>query len=160
MQDGANKTNQEEIWMKRKRWFIGSLMAAVVVLGITGGAVMAQEATGPDGDSPIMGLAARVAEILGIDEVRVQEAIVQAKAEMHAERLQARLDAMVSSGRLTQEQADAYKAWIEARPEGLSPRSFGRFGGRGGFGRHGFHGGWSFKWAPAAPAPDGLETTL
>ncbi|MDA1348885.1 MAG: hypothetical protein O3A47_08460, partial [Chloroflexi bacterium] len=49
--------------MKRKRWFIVSIMGAVMALGITSGVVMAQEATDPDGDSPIRGLAARVADV-------------------------------------------------------------------------------------------------
>ena len=46
---------------------------------------------------------------------------------------------MVASGRITQEQADEYKTWIESRPQGAF-ESFGEFGKRG-FGKHGFHDG-------------------
>ena len=145
--------------MRRRHWFIGTVVAAVMVLGITGGAVMAQEATDPDGDSPVRGLASRVAEILGIDETRVQDAIEQAREEMHSERLQAKLDKLVESGRLTLEQAEEYKTWIESRPEGLSPRNFGGFGRHGRFGGRGFHRGWGYG-APTAPAPDATGTTL
>ena len=145
--------------MKRKRWLIVSIMGAVMALGIASGVVAAQEATGPDGDSTIRGLAARVAEILGIDETQVQDAIEQAKAEMHDERLDAHLAAMVYSGRLTQEQADEYRVWIESRPEGLSPKAFG---GRGRHGRSGGHfGGRGFFGGPqTVPTPEGTETTL
>ena len=86
--------------------------------------------------------AARVADILGLDETTVQDAIDQAKAEMQEEALQAKLDRLVENGHMTQEQADEYKTWIESKPEGLSPKMFGgfgkkhhRFGGRG-------WGGW------------------
>ena len=120
--------------MTRKRWFIGTVVAALMALGIAGGAVMAQEG---DGDSPISSFASRVAEILGIEETRVQDAMDQARREMFSERLQAWLDEMVESGRITQEQADEYKTWIESRPEG----AFEHFGKRGFRGR-GFHGDW------------------
>ena len=152
--------------MKRKRWLIVSIMGAVMALGIASGVVAAQEATGPDEDSTIRGLAARVAEILGIDETQVQDAIEQAKAEMHDERLDAHLAAMVDSGRLTQQQADEYRVWIESRPEGLSPKAFGGRGRHGRSGGHfrgrGFHGGGRgfFGGPQTVPTPEGTETTL
>ncbi len=123
--------------MTRKRWLIGTMVAALMALGLAGGVVMAQEA---DGDSPIRSFASRVAAILGIEETRVQDAMEQARSEMFSERLQSRLDEMVASGRITQEQADEYKTWIESRPQGAF-ESFGKFGKRG-FGKHGFHDGW------------------
>ena len=93
--------------------------------------------------------AARVADILGLDETTVQDAIDQARAEMQEEALQAKLDRLVENGHMTQEQADEYKTWIESKPEGLSPKMFGgfgkkhhRFGGRG-------WGGWGKSKAPA-----------
>ena len=53
---------------------------------------------------------------------------------MRSDRIQHRLDDAVTAGRLTQEQADAYKEWYEARPEGLNL-------GRKGHGQFGFGGG-------------------
>ena len=121
-----------------------------MVLGIMGGVAMAQETSDEDGDSEKRSFAARVADILGLDETTVQDAIDQAKDEMREEALQAKLDSLVENGHMTQEQADEYKTWIESKPEGLSPRMFGgfgkkrhRFGGRG-------HGGWGKSKAPVS----------
>lgn len=123
--------------MTRKRWLIGTVLAALMALGIAGGVVLAQAA---DGDSPMKSFAGRVAEILGIDETRVQDAMNQARQEMFSERLQEKLDKMVESGRITQEQADEYKAWIESQPDG----AFKKFGKRGHHDGRGFHRGWNW----------------
>ena len=120
--------------MTRRRWLIGTVVAALMALGVAGGVVMAQEG---DGESPIRSFASRVAAILGIEETQVQDAMDQARREMFDERVQIWLDEMVASGRITQEQADEYKTWIESRPEG----AFERFGKRG-HRDHGFHDGW------------------
>ena len=105
--------------MRTRRWFVGSLIAAVLVLGVTGGAVLAQEVSDPDGG---LSFAARVAGILGLDETQIQAALDQASTEIRSERLDRNLDGLVESGRLTQEQADEYREWVQSRPEGLSPR--------------------------------------
>ena len=135
--------------MRKRYWLTGTIVAAVMVLGIMGGVAMAQETSDEDGDSEKKSFAARVADILGLDETTVQDAIDQAKAEMQEEALQAKLDWLVENGHMTQDQADEYKTWIESKPEGLSPRMFGgfgkkhhRFGGRG-------SGGWGKSKAPA-----------
>lgn len=145
--------------MRRRRWFVGSMIAAVLVLSVTGGAVLAQE-VGPDGDAPLKSFAARVAEILGLQETEVQDALDQASTEIRDERLEQKLNGLVGSGRLTQEQADEYREWVQSRPEGLSPR-FGH-GGRGGFGGRfgggrGFHGRGHFGVPSEAPAPEGTS---
>ena len=103
-----------------------------------------------DADSLARNFASRVAEILGIEETRVQEAMDQARQEMLSERLQDWLDKMVESGRITQEQADEYKAWIESRPDG----AFKHFGKRGHHGR-GFHRGWHWDRGNEAPSSEG-----
>ena len=135
--------------MRKRYWLTGTIVAAVMVLGIMGGVAMAQETSDEDGNSEKKSFAARVADILGLDETTVQDAIDQAKAEMQEEALQAKLDWLVENGHMTQDQADEYKTWIESKPEGLSPRMFGgfgkkhhRFGGRG-------SGGWGKSKAPA-----------
>ncbi len=135
--------------MRKRYWLTGTIVAAVMVMGIMGGVAMAQETSDEDGDSERQSFAARVADILGLDETTVQDAIDQAKAEMQEEALQAKLDRLVENGHMTQEQADEYKTWIESKPEGLSPKMFGgfgkkhhRFGGRG-------WGGWGKSKAPA-----------
>ena len=125
--------------MKKRYWLTGTIVAAVMLLGIMGGVAMAQETDDEDGDSTKQSFAARVAEILGLDETTVQDAMDEAKAEMKEEALQAKLDWLVENGHMTQEQADEYKTWIESKPEGLSPKMFGGFGKK----RHRFGGrGW------------------
>ena len=136
--------------MTRRRWLIGALVAGLMALGVAGGVAMAQEG---DGDSPIRSFASRVAAILGIEETRVQDAMDQARSEMFSERLQHRLDEMVASGRITQEQADEYKTWIESRPEG----AFKHFGKRGNRGR-GFHDGWHRERGHEAPSSESTGT--
>ena len=132
--------------MRKRYWLTGTIVAAVMVLGIMGGVAMAQETSDEDGDSEKRSFAARVADILGLDETTVQEAIDQAKAEMQEEALQAKLDWLVENGHMTQDQADEYKTWIESKPEGLSPKMFGGFGKK----RHRFGGrGWGKSKAPA-----------
>ena len=110
-----------------RRWIMVTVLVGVLALGITGGAVLAQggetEGDSP-GDSPIRGLASRVAEILGLDDAQVQDTFQQAVGEMHEEALQRKLDRLVEMGKLTQEQADEYKVWFQSRPEGLSPKLF------------------------------------
>lgn len=132
--------------MKRKRWFIASLTVVVLVLGIGGGTILAQESTSSDGTGR-QSIFSRVASILGIEEQQVEDAFQQAAQEIQDEWVQQKLAMLVERGVLTQEQADEYKAWLDAQPEGLSPR-FGLQGRhgyrtfRGGRGRHG--GGFYF----------------
>ncbi len=148
----------------KRRWVIVSVLTAVVALGISGGAVLAQTAD-PNGDSPVKGMISRVASILGLEESQVQDAFDQAVAEMRAEKIQARLDALEESGRITPEQRDDLEDWMNAMPEGLTHGfgvpGFGGHGFRGGPRTHGkgFHGRgfpWrGFQAPPAAPqAPD------
>ena len=135
--------------MRKRYWLTGTIVAAVMVLGIMGGVAMAQETSDEDGDSEKRSFAARVADILVLDETTVQEAIDQAKAEIQEEALQAKLDWLVENGHMTQDQADEYKTWIESKPEGLSPKMFGGFGKkRHRFGGRGW-GGWGKSKAPA-----------
>ncbi len=123
----------------RKRWLIIPVAVLALAVALVGGVVLA-EGTG-DGDSSgggisegsSKGFAARVAEILGLEEDTVADAMEQARQEMHDERVEAWLDKMVESGKITQEQADDYQEWLDDRPEGLD-RSWGKgFGGHHGF---------------------------
>jgi hypothetical protein len=139
---------------------ITSFLVGLLTVGVAGGAVLAND---HEDGSPFTGFAARVAGILGIDQAQVEDAFQQAQQEMAVERLQATLDAQVEAGRITQEQADEYFQWYQARPDdgiGIGPR--GRFGRQGFFKRgHGFRGGIGhFRGTPpAAPAPTTPDTT-
>ena len=148
----------------KRRWIVVSALTAVVALGISGGAVLAQTA-GPNGDSPVKGMISRVASILGLEKEQVQDAFDEAVAGMRAEKIKARLDALEENGRITSDQRDDLEDWINSMPEGLG-HGFGlhnfrggpKFGGPrmhgNGFRGHGFPGR-GFHAPPAAPqAPD------
>ena len=122
----------------RKRWIIVSVVMAALAIAITGGAIMAQDED-EDGSKTFAG---RVAEILGLEEDTVADAMKQAKEDMRDEAVKAKLDALVEAGKMTQEDADAYLEWLESRPDVDFGGGHGRgFRGKGGFGRkHGW--GW------------------
>ena len=116
----------------KRKWLFISLLAVVVllVIGIVGGTVYAQSnSTLTDKQNTFI---ARVAEILGIDQSKVESAFNQAAQEMRDEAMNARLQQMIENGKLTQEQADQYKTWLKSRPN--LPAELGApnpFGGRG-----------------------------
>ncbi|MCH9016437.1 MAG: hypothetical protein IIB89_01570 [Chloroflexi bacterium] len=120
--------------MKRK-WLMLPLVTGILAAGLTGASVLAHDEDG-ENVSPKETVAAKVAEILGIEDAQtVQDALQLATQEVRLERLEHRLDHMVEAGVLTQDQADAYLEWYEARPEGPNlhrngHRLFG-FGGGG-----------------------------
>ncbi|MFC1864631.1 hypothetical protein ACFLYG_02255 [Chloroflexota bacterium] len=130
--------------LRRKKFIIVGLLATVLLVGsISSGVAFAQTETGDASQSGT--LLARVAEILGIDQQKVEDAFAQAQSEMRDEALDSYLQKLVDEGTITQEQADQYKAWQQARPD-ISPElkewqearpdmplpgPFGRFGDRG-----------------------------
>lgn len=67
--------------------------------------------------SQVSELTVKVARILGLDVQEVENAISQAREELRNEAARKNLDALVEKGRLTQDQADEYLDWIQARPE-------------------------------------------
>jgi len=99
-------------------------------------------------------LLARVAAILGIDQQKAEDAFTQARSEMREEALDNYLKNLVDQGKITQQQADQYKSWWQARPETLLPGAMGRDFGFHGF-RGGMKGGRGFYWGgpPPIPAP-------
>ena len=128
--------------MLKKRWLVATVVVAVMAIGVTGGAALAQEQGDPEAKSPLQSLASRVASILGLDEQVVKDALDQARRELHDEAVERKLAQLVEKGRLTQEQADEYLQWYRSRPE-FTP-GFGRRGLQGpGFhkGRARFRGG-------------------
>ena len=131
----------------RRRIVGASLLLGLLAAGIAGGAVLAQNTddgtTTPNEESMSSGILFRVAEILGIEQDQVENAFELATRE-HAEQKSADLlSKLVEMGQLTQEEADAYQEWLEARPEGVFPglKGYGGWGhGFFGKGHHGFGG--------------------
>ncbi len=138
----------------QKRWMIG-LIGTTALLGtvIGGSAALAQTATPDAGtpgatvtaevkETPLQKFSSRLAQILGIEQSKVEDALKQARKELAEERLKEKLQRMVEAGKLTQAQADEYLAWHQARPEGVPGfLGLGRLmGGPRGGGTPGMHG--------------------
>ena len=103
--------------MKKLRIIIPIAMAVVAVAVMSFSVALAQE--NENGDSNASKLAAKVAEILGLDTSEVDEAIKQARRELEDEAVQNNLNALVEKGGLTQAQADEYLDWIQSKPENI-----------------------------------------
>ena len=104
------------MWLKKK-WIIIAAAAAVLILVVgTLGVVAYAQTTTPTQPGQGKTILSRVATILGIDQKKVEDAYAQAQKEQQDDAINARLQAMVTAGKLTQDQANAYKAWLQARP--------------------------------------------
>jgi hypothetical protein len=135
------------VW-RSKKFIIVTVLAAVVLVGSIGGVVLAQTGNGDEDGSQLearhAALLDRVCEIyeqntdVAINADELQNAFAQAQSEMMEEALENRLQNLVEQGKITQEEADQYKAWQQARPDMPLPGPFEHFGG------HGFPGG--MKW--------------
>ena len=114
---------------------VGTAVTVLAAVGVFAGVIAAQS---NDDDGGRHSFVERVASILGIDSESVESAFKQAKEELHTERVDAKFAELVESGTLTQEEADAIKAWQDAKPE--IEFNFGDKDGDGkrGWGRRGF----------------------
>lgn len=144
--------------MRNKKWVIVAvLVAAVVLAGSIGGVALAQTGTTGNTDTGKT-LLARVATILGIDQQKVEDAFAQAQREVRDEALDARLKALVEAGKITQEQANQYKTWMQSKPD--VPAGFGMMGPRGFKGMGGFRGfGGCPNWNGPAGTPNVPSTS-
>ena len=121
--------------MKQHKKVIFVVIAAVLVVGATLGAVaMAQaddQAAATAGN--VTNLMDRVAAIYqantgtAIDSAALQAAFAQAGKDIAAERQDQMWQKLVDEGKMTQEQVDAMKAWLAARPEGIPAQPGQRF---------------------------------
>ena len=100
---------------KSKKFILIAVLAVLVLVGSLAGVAFAQTGSASEGSGKT--LLARVAAILGIDQQKVENAFAQAQTEMRDEALDNQLKSMVEKGKMTQEQADQYKAWVKARPD-------------------------------------------
>lgn len=150
--DVKRKEVNKEMWKRKK--FIIPLVAAVALVGILAGGAFAQEGD-EVGPPPGGTLIERLAEKLGIEQSELEAAFAEVRSEMWDEARSSRLEALVEQGRLTQEEADQFREWWQARPEmelaGLCARLGGPGGhlgpafghrGLGGPGSHGCPSGW------------------
>lgn len=113
------------MWRSKKFIVIAALIA-VVVIGSAAGVVYAQTPT--TSETPAKTLFARVSEKLGIDQQELENTFAEAQKEIRDEALDSYLKKLVEEDKITQEQADNYKEWWQARPDTPIPGPFG-FGG-------------------------------
>jgi hypothetical protein len=110
--------------LRSKKFIIVALLAAVVMVGSTAGVVLAQTGDEDNSSQTQQGaLLVKVCEIYeentgtAIDAQALKEAFVQAQDEVRTEVLDSHLQKLVEEGKITQEQADQYKDWLESRPD-------------------------------------------
>jgi hypothetical protein len=134
---------------RSKKFIIVAVLAAVVLAGSIGGVALAQTGNGDDSQPATQheALLDKVCTIyeqntgVAINSEELQKAFAQARSEMQDEALNSHLQSLVDEGKITQEQADQYKTWLESKPEvaiPLAPGCLGHdmprgFGGPGGF---------------------------
>ena len=103
------------MWKIVKFVIVPVLIAAVLITGI------ATVALADDGQAAQKGqwgqkFLARVAQILNIDQQKLTDAVRQARTELRGEVLDNRIDKWLADGKLTQDQANQVRAWLDARP--------------------------------------------
>jgi hypothetical protein len=133
---------------RSKKFLLVTVLAVVALVGSIGGVALAQSGNG-DNDQPIaqhQAMLEKVCAIYGentgtaIDSEALQEAFEQARSDMQDEARNNFLQGLVDEGKISQEEADQYKAWLESKPEfdmplapGFGPGMNRGFGGHGGF---------------------------
>jgi hypothetical protein len=144
----------------RKKIAIIAISAAVLLVGITGGVVLAQDngnSNSTQAPPQAEDLLAKVVTIyqqntgVTIDEAQLKTAFDQAQSQIQLAREQTMVQNLVKNGKLTQDQADQYLKWLQSRPS--LPSGFGK-----GFGP-GFGGCFGGRGGPAGPPPQAPSTT-
>ncbi|MDE3095227.1 MAG: hypothetical protein KGK07_04395 [Chloroflexota bacterium] len=129
----------------KRRWWLAAVGGAALVVVVGAGVVMAQTPT--PGAGTATSFLDRVAQKLGITTPKLQSAINSAANDQ--------IDAMVKSGKLTQQQADQLK---QAIAQGRGPGLGGPFFDHG-FGP-GMHGPKGFGMGPLGPEMGKLASFL
>jgi|GEM_PF-499820 polyhydroxyalkanoate synthesis regulator phasin len=119
---------------KKVLWLIAGILVITMTVSGVMTAANADDATaggpppaGPGGHGAPGGfgamlndnLTARVATILGIDKSKLTDAFQQAEKDLGAERMNNMFAQWVTDGKLTQTQADTYKAWLASKPDNV-----------------------------------------
>lgn len=99
---------------KVQKFVLATVLVAIMLISSTPAIALAQEDEAPERRGALI---AQVAEILGIDQQELEDALKQAQMELRQETLGTRLQELIAEGTLTHEQADELKAWMEARPD-------------------------------------------
>ncbi|MFW6174987.1 MAG: hypothetical protein ACOC5K_04335 [Chloroflexota bacterium] len=100
----------------KRRW-LAAVTVGVVSAGLMAGATLANENSDPESDQP--SALDRVAETLGIERSALDDAFAQAREGVMAERMDTVLGELVEAGEISEDEAEAVRDWLEARPVGL-----------------------------------------
>ena len=92
----------------------------VILIATIGSGVVAAQSWIGGGDAHNRVLD-RASDILGLGPDELSDAIAQARTEISAEDIAELLDDLVTAGKITQEEADAIAAWLDARPDAIEP---------------------------------------
>ena len=109
--------------MSVKKKIIIGVVIAVLVIGCISGVVIASTdsetttTTTTSTANPQDTLMEKVASKLNISVDTLKTAFQEAQSELQQERLDAQLAKLVEEGKITQEQADAYKSWLSSKPD-------------------------------------------
>jgi hypothetical protein len=135
------------MWKRKKFIILGVVLAVVILVGATAGVAFAQTGAAKTPvaqvTSAVAGfsdnLTARIAKILGIDQQKLDAAIKQANTDLQNQRLDDYLNQLVQSGKITNDQANQYKTWLNSRPNipGLTTPGPGKVMPNMGMGRFG-----------------------
>jgi hypothetical protein len=109
------KRKEVNMKMGKSRRVAIAVLLSVLLVSTVVGVALAQTTTGDQ--SPVNSLMSRVAQILGIDQQKLQDAFTQAQKEMRDEALDNYLKDLVTQGTITQQQSDQYKTWWESQPD-------------------------------------------
>lgn len=120
---------------RSKKFILAVSLAAVVLAGSIGGVVLAADnGTEPEakGDALLSKVCAIYQEKTGVtlNMDALKESFAEAQNEMLTEAMKEHLQSLVDKGRMTQDEADRYLEWWQARPD--VPAGIG-FCGPGGF---------------------------
>ena len=144
---------------RTKRFMLIALIATVVLAGSIGGIALAQNDEDEEEEEQVETIFDKVADVLIRDDVNItsdqlKDAFTEVKENMRTEAMDKFMDKLVEEEILTQDEADEYLEWWQAKPDisfepGFKGRfEFGdmqgrfRFGGMPGMHKmHGF-GGW------------------
>jgi len=115
------------MWRNKKIIIIEVLVVVMLIatVGVVAVARADDETAGQD-QNITSGLMEKTAEIYeqntgtAIDSEELGSAFVQARQEIRTENRYHFLDKLVELGKITQEQADEFEAWLEARPDILT----------------------------------------
>jgi len=99
---------------KIQKLVLATVLVTIMLVSSAPAIAMAQEDETPERRGALI---AQVAEILGIDQQEIENAMKQAQTELRQENLDTRLQELIAEGTLTQEQADDLESWMNARPD-------------------------------------------